>query len=436
LRRGGFYGRYGKHELRRETTGSGNWTRPKIDYSPLEARARVHHRLYNRAVPRESLIGKLLLWVGNLFGIDLFQTLDNFLADLQNFASNSNTDIKDYPDVGARYWGTFLIRCEFPENLNCGIGIGLGAALVRVGLIYLIVFAVLAFIFPQLLSFLSFLVNIVLYILIVAIVAWHYSPACLVLFPSSELSGVGITIPVLPIPLNIFPTLPECLWDDIIRIFDDIFAMCYEWIPLAWINGPSQCATCDNRLGFINCVDVGISTPIESAVYWGQRIFGSVWCDIMRGISTNVAFQWIPFFTMQVADTCDLIQMASPTQLERMQFCGYLSIGTLAWLLLGLFILGIFILAIVPALLNIGHAILLLFPTLPWYDAIAGLGEEQGSFVLDGEGAYNDGEGEEDLEDLEEEEIPVRYVRNPQPGISDYIASGFRRAFLDHQKTE
>ena len=66
-----------------------------------------------------------------------------------------------------------------------------------------------------------------------------------------------------------------------------------------------------------------------------------------------------------------------------------------------------------------------------WYDAIVGLGEEQGSFVIDGEGAYDEEEEEE-----EEEEIPVRYVPNPQPGISDYIATGFRRAFLSHQKTE
>merc|ERR1711964_77802 len=142
----------------------------------------------------------------------------------------------------------------------------------------------------------------------------------------------------------------------------------------------------------------------------------------------GVAFQWIPFLTMQVADTCDLIQSASTTQLDRMQFCGYLSIGSLAWIVLILFIGGIFFLAIVPALLNIGHAILLLFPTLPWYDAIVGLGEEQGSFVIDGEGEYEENE--------EYEEIDVRYVPAPQPGISDYIASGFRRAFLSHEKTE
>lgn len=414
LRPRSFHARF-RGKFRWESSGSGSWKRPRLDYIPLEERVLVHAHSYRRAVPPEGPFGFLVAWVGDLFGIDLLQTLDNFVVDFQAWIANPNTDIKQWPNVGARYIPRFLSVCEFPENLNCSIGIGLGEALWRVGLIYVIVLVVLGLIFPGVLSILSLFLNFILYVLIVMIVAWHYSPACIALFPSAEFSGVGVTLPILPIPLNIFPTLPECLWDDIISILDSIFATCYTWIPTGWLDGP-QCPTCDDKLGLPDCVQVGVSTPLSTLVYWGYRLMGMAWCDIMSGVSSNIAFQWIPGFFSGVSDTCETIRTASPTQLDRMAVCGVFSFGTLAFFAAGLLVAGLFIVSVVPAIVNLGHAIALTIPTLPGYDALIGQGARQGSFTIDGE---------------DEEPIPIEIVDNG-PDLVGRLA----RAFLPHQKTQ
>lgn len=425
LRHGSFFNKY-RGKLTWNTSGSGEWKRPKIDYIPLEARTMVHRHMYQRAVPSESLIGKLLVWFFGLFGIDAKQTIDNFLLDFRDWVSNPSTSIQDYPNVGARYWATFFFRCEWPENINCSIGIGLGEALWKVGVVFLIVILILVFTFPQALSIISGIIIFLIYVITVAIVAWHYSPACLSLFPAI-IQDNQYSVPVLPIPLNgIFPLIPECLWDDVIHVLDSVFAACYTWIPAGWLNGP-QCPTCDARIGLPNCVDVGVSTPLEVLVYWGYQIMGMLWCDIMRGLSTTIIFSWIPGFTSGVDTTCTLLATASPSQLDRMRLCGYLASGTLAWFAIGFWALGLFIIAVIGPLLNIGHGFLLLLPTLPHYDALVGVGEAQGSFVMDGE----DAQGEEE----EEEETPVKFVPQRR-GISDYMASLIRRTVLPHSKTE
>jgi hypothetical protein len=380
-----------------------------------------NREVYKRATaPNFGPIGNFLLDViHDIFGIDLVQTIDNFIIDLKNFFNNPNTKETDWDNVGLKYWAYFMIRCEFPENLNCSVGIGLGQALIRVGIIYWIAFFVLAIFFPSILSALSFLFSLVIYFLIVAIVAWHYSPACLILFPASQIAP-GVTIPILPIPLNIFPTLPMCLWDDVIKILDDVFAACYTWIPKTF---QPMCLTCDQRIMVPDCSDVGITNPVNSIVFWGYRIFGSSFCDWSLNIAS--ALSWIPGLLSETMDTCNLLRTSSEEQMLRNYICGGLSAGTWAWIAIILYAIGVFIAVMGLAILNVIHAIILIIPYLFIFDALTGQDEATGVFKVDGENQEGEPEGQERIE--------VKLVR---PSVITNVANRILRKFQSHQKLE
>lgn len=411
-RRNAFHNR---HRGRIEWKGE-HWKRPKLT-SPNTPAARlfVHPHVYRRAIPRDTFVGSALTFLGDLVGIDIIQILDNAQRDFEDFLTNPSTDVADYPNVGARYWGIFMTRCLWPENLNCSIGLGLTTALWRVGLIYWIAFFALAFVFPSLLSALSFVFNIIVFFVLVVIVAWHYSPACFLLFPSWETRIPDLSMP-LPMPLSMFPLLPMCLWDDILELFGYIFAECYTFIPASWLT-TAQCVACDNKIGFADCAAIGISNPIEGLVYWGYRIFGAVWCDIMRTV---------PLIYDNVDATCNLVQNATPAEMDQFLICGIWSIGMLAWVILGLYVVAILASTVLLALIDVGHAVLLLIPTLPWYDAAVGMGREEGVFVMPGE--------ENQIDAAEVEREPIQGM--PGAASINRMAYGIMRRWWPHEKTE
>jgi hypothetical protein len=329
--------------------------------------------------------------------------------DFQYWMDNPNVEIKYYPDVGAKFLFYQVLRCDWAHNLNCSFGIGLGDALWKVGLVYLIIIVVFSLTFPGALSLLSIVFTVIIYVLVVAYVAWLYSPACILLFPSNQL-GPAVSIPVLPIPLNILPALPMCLWDEVIEVLDSIFASCYTWIPQAILN-TAQCLPCPEKLGFINCADVGMADALSVFIYWGYRFFGPVFCDIMRGIST--ALSWIPGFSDNVQQSCTIFRQGLT---ETQVICAYFSFGTLAWVALIIFAIATFIAIIISPILNVVHAIILLVPTLWIYDAMLGGTESRGSFVVDGQGT-------------------VTYEKQKQ--LPDKIASGIKKFFIpSYKKTQ
>lgn len=384
-----------------------SWKRAKIDYIPLEKRVEPLHRdTYARAHGHRNLIFNIINSIGSF---DFQQWITNFINDVIYWFKNPNLSDYYYPNVGFRYWVQFSIICKFPENLDCSIGIGLGNAIWEVGKYYLPIFIGLSLLFPGFSSILGIFFNFLIYFFIVLAVGWHYSPACIALFPTSNLGGTAWTIPVLPIPLNIFPALPMCLWDELLGVLDSVFTSCYTWIPQSWMNNQQ----CVGPVDIPNCVDVGIATPLESIVYWGYRIFGSIWCDIMVGITSVFGFLG------NASVTCNAIKTASNTQMDRQFACGIASAGTIGWVILGGFIIGTFIVTVVLALLNVLHALLLLLPYVPFYNNAIGVFNRtenvNGELVVD-------------------EKDKVQIISKKQPGMVDYIAKGIKKTFLRYKK--
>lgn len=368
------------------------WKRPAmkrgnsfVDWLLRRNRETVDHRHYRRTVAQASGINGLIIgWINSIFGINLLQMLNEYFVDVQNWVSNTNIAWSDYPNVGLRFWALFQIQCRNPYNLNCGIGLGLGEALWLVGVIFLGVGVVLTLLFPALRNWLAFAFTLVIYFIVVAEVAWGYSPACLMLFPSIQY-GDDMSLPILPIPLSIFPALPECLMDQVVQVLDSIFASCYSWIPECWLNqGP--CLSCPDRLSFPDCnSEIQLINPLQITIYWGYRIFGNSFCSVMRGLSSNVVGMWIPGFDSTVAQTCINVNTNSPTQQCRQQLCGILGVLSLSFVFITLLALSTFIITMCVPLIDVFHGSLLLIPTLFGYDAAVGMGEENGVFVNDGE---------------------------------------------------
>lgn len=384
-----------------------SWKRAKIDYIPLEKRVEPLHRdTYARAHGHRNLIFNIINSIGSF---DFQQWIANFITDVIYWFKNPNLDDSFYPDVGFRYWVQFSIICKFPENLDCSIGIGFGNAIWEVGKYYLPIFIGLSLLFPGFSSVLGIFFNLLIYFFLVLAVGWHYSPACIALFPTSNLGGTAWTIPVLPIPLNIFPALPMCMWDELLEALDAVFSTCYTWIPQSLMNNQQ----CVGPVDIPNCSEVGISGPLESITYWGYRIFGSIWCDIMVGITSVFGFLG------DASVTCNAIKTASNTQMDRQLRCGIESVGTIAWVILGGYIIGTFIVVVVLALVNVLHALLLLLPFVPFYNNAIGVFNRtdnvNGELVVD-------------------EEDKVRIISKKQPGMVDYIAKGIKKTFLRYKK--
>jgi sterol desaturase/sphingolipid hydroxylase (fatty acid hydroxylase superfamily) len=190
------------------------------------------------------------------------------------------------------------------------------------------------------------------------------------------------------------------MWDQLIALLDEIFSTCYTWIPQSITNE----FTCGGTISIPNCPDVGISNPLEVLIYWGYRLFGNAWCDFMIGVTS-----WLSFLLDDTVRTCAAIQTASPSQMDRQLYCGIISIGTLSLVLLGGFIIGTFIIAVVLALINVLHALLLLLPFLPFYDRLIGTFQK---------------------EDEPQEVDGIQFVKKKQPGLVDYMAKGIKLAFL------
>jgi hypothetical protein len=164
---------------------------------------------------------------------------------------------------------------------------------------------------------------------------------------------------------------------------------------------------------------------MDVIVYFGYRIFGNSWCDFMIGLASSRFFDWaIPNFLVNTRATCTAIKNASETQMIRNLWCASLSAGTLLWVGLGTWAVVMLIVVVVPALLNIIHALILLTPLLPFYDALVGMGSPQGVFVMDEVELGEDDEDEEEEEAVEAKFVPVR------SSIVNYVARAFKRNFM------
>jgi hypothetical protein len=180
-----------------------------------------------------------------------------------------------------------------------------------------------------------------------------------------------------------------------------------------------------------NCVDVGLSTPIAAIAYWGNKLFGATWCDIMNGFTSL-----FPYFGSSLK-ICQAIKNPSPTQGDRYLYCAIMSSGSILLIGVAGWIIGTFIIAVVLALINALHAVILLIPTLPFYDGIAGMGSAQGVFEIQGENEMPPPVPLEEGAPPVVPPVPLKGHFTFQPvGLSDRLSKFIQRMFLPNMKVE
>jgi hypothetical protein len=387
-------------------------------------------RVYRRAMSTSSFIGgfNAVEWficlIEDLFNISLLQSSSDIINDIKAWFMNPNTDPALYPNVGGVYWLKYFITCEFPENLACMIGIGLEEALKQVTIIYALV--MLALLALGLLSVVTLILSPVVYFIIVLAVAYHWSPACLVVFPSFTL-GAGISIPFLPVPIGAW-ALPMCLWDDIMTLASKVFSGCLDWlIPAALVNG-DVCPVCPATIDVVNCIDIGMGDGLSNILYLLYKAFGSTFCDIIIGLSSTILGGIIPGAQDYLMTVLNTFKTASPEQLDRLDACSIATAGSIAGVLVIFLFIGGILLFIVPALYGILVSLFGLLSITNVYETIVGQGDPTEYDIIPGD--YGEEEDEEDYEDEEEDYAPMG------SDIAGRVASFMRRNVLRKYKKD
>jgi hypothetical protein len=377
LRPGGFFNRYDK--TRYVWTNGGRISMINKPPSTKPRRSVVDTKIYRRAAtsatdttpPAFNWLAWLVERIEDLLGIDIAQTTTSWTEDIEAWFENDNVMESDFPDVGFKYWIKFMFTCEFPENLNCGQGIGLEEALRIITPWFLIVILICFVVAPGLLGLIGGLALFLIYALVIAIVGWHYSPWCLFLTPSF-VPRPGISIPLLPIPMS-FWALPECMIDDIIGLLDKFISNCPAFLEdLAYaIIGPT-CPACPEKIAWISCKEVGIYDGFSNWMYFFYHFLSPRAFEIIVGILQATFFYVIPGASEYMANLLRSFQTTSPTEQEQQLFCFWLTILSMAWPILAILLIGsLLALLIIPLLWFLGSVWRIIVST-PIYDAITG----------------------------------------------------------------
>jgi hypothetical protein len=409
----------------------------------LEERSerKVDARIVKRATPTgAAAVGSpqafdAYLWLLRTFedltGITLIADTDGITSDIKRWFENQNTEEADWPDVGFVYWVTYPFRCEFPENLNCARGIGWRAALGEVGKWFFLVIVVLMFAFPGGLALVGGLVTVViLYFVMVAIVGWHYSPWCMFLTPSF-LIRPGISLPLLPIPMSLW-ALPECLYDDVFALVDDWLSSCPSFLAdIAYLFNGDFCPTCPERASFVSCKAVGIYDGLSNVLFFIYHYAGEDAYKLVMGVVQAPFFYWIPGAARYMQTMLELFQETSQTQLDRQLACAWITILSVAWIIVFLAVFGFLIAVLITPIINFLLAIWGLVVATPVYDAIVYSGSsQQGYFEIPGESEAPDPKAEQGEEEPDEDvDAPVGRGIPYTPALIQSASRLFQRAF-------
>lgn len=336
--------------------------------------------------PAESfnLLQWLLCLIDEIFNLDLAGELDQFFMDLTAWFNNPSTDPADYPNVGFKYWATFWLRCDFPYNLDCSIGIGLEAALGQTLKWFAIVFILGSFVIPSIMMPLMTFGLFMAFVIVVPCIAWHYSPRCWLMTPS-VVQG-PISVPLWPFPIAP-PALPFCALDDINNVLDKWISTCYSFlIPEYMVRGP-VCPACPNRIDFIPCTEIGVSDGLSNVIYLGQWIVGDEFCNWLEYVSQMTFFQlWFPGFDNYTEATCQRFRDATPTQMKQQRWCFWATIPTILLPLSIGVVFGTLVGYLVPAVANLIVSLLYLIAASPLIIVVPG-GEAQYFYTPGDDGA-------------------------------------------------
>lgn len=355
-----------------------------------------------------NLVEWFVSLIQDIVGVDANQSVDDFFDNLRGWFTNPNTDIMDYPNVGAAYWIQFAFICKFPDNVGCIVGTGIELAIRNVTIAYALVIIVLFA--TGLGSLLTFIASIFVYLIAILVVAYHWTPICLLPFPAFTM-GFGISIPFLPIPIG-FWALPMCLWDDLWNLLTKYFVQCLDFIiPAALVNG----AVCPDpsmpmRIDIANCLDVGIGDGLSNLLYWMYTLFGETFCDVILAISQTTVGQLWPGLNAYLTTTLNAFKTAAMEggdQAERLRICAIITSGSIAFPLVFFVVIAAVLLFIIPAIYGIITALLGLFAQTNVYESLVTAGEPTEFDVIAGE----DDQIEPEYEDNDDESIAGRIAR-------------------------
>jgi hypothetical protein len=360
-----YYGYNNRHrfvEQRTIASDPDSYIRPRLieQNRTIPDTHKLDYRVYRRAVTMErhgpsgfNLFDWLIVviedWTGWAFGAQA----DTWFDDVKNWLLNPNTNVQQYPDVGLAYALKFEFVCNFPENLNCSIGIGLEQALLWVTVGFVGLFVVSAYILPVVM-FPFYIVGLgVSYWIVFLAVAWHLPLSCVILFPS------------FPLPFGI--ALPSCAMDQIVAFLDKWITNCYSPLILpAYMIAGEVCPTDPHQsIDVLNCRDVGVSDGLQNLLYLGFWLFGNGFVDLMLQITATWIGSWIPGTQQYMETTLHDFQTSSDTNKQRLTFCFWATLPTLMLPLTFLFIAGVGLALLIPAILILVNALVGLFFASP-----------------------------------------------------------------------
>jgi len=319
-----------------------------------------------------------------LFDFAIGAQADTWVDEVQKWFLNPNTDIKRYYEDGAGflYWLRFSFVCNFPENLNCSIGEPIETVFLWLTVAFIGLALVGAYAFPLATLPFQILGYGLTYFLFFMAVAFHAPAACLFMFPA------------FPVPVGI--AIPECVVDRLIEFLDKWITNCYSplLLPPYMISG-ELCPTDPMQyIDILNCRDVGVSDGIQNLLWLGVQLFGQGFIDVMITIAGSVIGVWIPGLQDYMQITLLDMKNANPTQMERMTFCFYATLPTLALPAVALF-LGILIIGVlVTPLVLVFNSLIEAFMASPGGGAVPGGNDEgwygDGEMQPEGEGGGGD----------------------------------------------
>jgi hypothetical protein len=332
----------------------------------------VHFREYRRAMasrmPTNPAAGpanfNLFRWIlrtlEDLLEFGFGARADSWFDTIQDFLTNMNTDINDVPDIGLLYVLKFSFVCNFPENVNCSIGMGLETALLwcTVGFVALVVVG--ALIFPLILLPFQIIGYGIVFGLVFLGVAFHFPLSCLIIAPS------------FPLPFGFM--FPECALDAIIEFADKWITNCYSPLILpAYMIAGEVCPTNPmQHIDVLNCADVGVSDGIQNILFLGSRLLGESFCDLLINLAGTVFASIIPGLENYMMLTLDSFKGVSSTQRQRQWFCFWATLPTVFAPVLILFIGGLVAITFVVPLVLLINSLVQFFFVTPWASVIPG----------------------------------------------------------------
>jgi hypothetical protein len=402
------------------------WNLPNSTWPPLSHR--VNFRIYRqaRSVAQMEVHGpagwNLYDWLisvtEDLTGYALGARSHTWFTLVQDWLTNPNTGIASWPDVGFAYWVRFPFVCNFPESVNCSIGIGLEQALIWVTVAFAAIIFVGSFIFPPATILFQIVGYPIAYFFVLMAIAYHMPPACMLLTPS------------FPLPFGF--TIPECIFDDIIALLDKLIVQCYVplIIPSYMVAGDPCPADPNQMIDMINCRDIGVSDGLQNMLFLGVWMLGHAFSDVVLAITSTTIGSWIPGMHPFLVTTLADFSAASGTQRQRQVFCFFATLPTIVTPAVFLFVVAISLAALVPAVITLIESIVGVFMASPAAAAVPGADADEVWFGGDDDGRPI----EADQVYTDDDDTGIGHTR-PRPSFVETVlyGSAARRPGLRHR---